>query len=583
MVILGLSYGHADSSATLLVDGIVVGAIAEERLGIREKHDPSFPIKAVEMLLQTYGINLFQVDFIAVARNPQANFDAKCRYALSSLSNFRNAFRVFRAKSVGDRYFVLSKELSVDIDWLRPRVVWVEHHLAHIASAYFSADTEEPTLGYSYDGSGDFVSQMIAQCEGRHIRILERRFLPNSLGFFYTAMCQLIGFDRFGEEYKVMGLASYGENEYSEAMQRVLHLDSLGRFVSPAEFYTMHSDKAEFSSGDDGIGIHRMYTSRLAQVVLGSRKIDGLDFQTQANIAKSTQVRFEQAALSSIGYGKSLFDSRYLAIAGGCALNGVANSHIARSMGFDHVFHHPASSDDGTSLGAALWAWHSKCNGKKVWYMSSPYLGGEYSNVNEVIRSKKYVSYEFSEPKLLIIVASLIKQGLVVGWFQGRSEWGPRALGNRSILADPSNPNMKEIINAKIKRRESFRPFAPSVLAADIGLYFENPQQSPFMMHVLPWKKEWRERFPSVVHVDGTGRLQTVSKETNRKFYALLEQMKLISGHGILLNTSFNENEPVVETPQQALACFERTDMDVCVINNVVVMKNPTLLDSSGC
>jgi carbamoyltransferase len=461
---------------------------------------------------------------------------------------------------------------------VRFKTVGVEHHLAHIASAYYLSPYEELTAGFSYDASGDFASMMAARCEGTHIEVLDRVTLPHSLGFFYTALCQFIGFAEFGEEYKVMGLAPYGDDKYRELMRKLVRLDDRHWYRLAQDYFCMH-DGGESGAVDQTqqVIMGRFYTNQMIKALGAPRQRTDPLTQRDKDIARSTQIRFEEASLHCLMRLQSRVPTSRLAMAGGCALNGVTNARIHRETPFkDHCLQ-PAASDDGTCLGAAYYCWHKVLGRQERFHMQHAFWGPGYSEerIRRVAKGSGFaVRTCTDESELVEAAADLIADGQVIGWYQGRSEWGPRALGHRSILANPAIPTMKDTINAKIKRRESFRPFAPSVLRELVSTYFEQTIDSPFMMHVIKIRPEWRERLPAVTHVDGTGRLQSVDQVSNPTYYKLIEAFRRKTGIGMVLNTSFNENEPIVDTPEQALDCFIRTDMDALCLGRNILLKN---------
>ena len=578
-VILGINAFHADSAACLLVDGILIGAIAEERLGNRIKHSSEFPGNAIRRLLESAGLRLKDVTHLAIARDTNANLVNKIEYVLRSPISSAGAVREFfnRKESAKTIEQLVAQTLDEDVINCRFQVVNVEHHLAHIASAYYLSPYDSLTAGFSYDGSGDFASMMAARCEGNKIKILDRVALPNSMGFFYTALCQFIGFEKFGEEYKVMGLAPYGKDEYQDEMKVLIKEKSEGWFSLNSKYFEMHRGGVSGLMNDScAINVEKIYTSKLIELLGPARKREEELTQRDKNIARSTQVRFEEISVHCINRLADLIPSNNLVMAGGCALNGVTNARLLKDTPFKSQFIQPASSDDGTCLGAAYYTWHQILGNTTRFEMKHAFWGPKYSDflIEKIAKKAKYAVHQCQDDQELVErAARMIKDGLVVGWYQGDSEWGPRALGNRSILADPTNSNMKDIINSKIKRRESFRPFAPSVLKEDVDLYFEQHVDSPFMMHVVRIREEWRGRLPAVTHVDGTGRLQTVDSTSNFLYHKLISQFKRLSGVGILLNTSFNENEPVVDTPEQAYACFVRTEMDSLCMGKYIFTK----------
>lgn len=578
-VILGFNAFHADSAACLVVDGKLVGAVAEERLGARIKHSSAFPEHAIRRVLSDAGLTLRDVTHVAMARDPKANYAAKLAYVaqrpLKAAGAVVEHFR--RNRETKGTLESLAEICEEDPSRLRFEAVNVEHHLAHIASAYFLSPFETVTAGLSYDGSGDFASMMAARCEGNRIEILDRVTLPDSLGFFYTALCQFIGFDQYGEEYKVMGLAPYGQDLHRDLMAELVRLDRNDWFRLASGYFGMHEGGESGAVDEKGqVAMGRFYTDRLVEVLGQPRERNSPLTQREKDIARSTQVRFEEAAVHCLTRLHKLVPTGQVAMAGGCALNGVANARILRETPFDTPYLQAAASDDGTCLGAAFYTWHQVLGRTERFHMKHAFWGPEYSDerMRAVAEGSGFlVKSCVDDEELVETAARLLSDGLVVGWYQGRSEWGPRALGNRSILADPSVPTMKDTINAKIKRRESFRPFAPSVLKEDAGIYFEQVVDTPFMMHVVKIRPEWRDRLPAVTHVDGTGRMQTVDRESNPLYHRLISAFKRKSGIGLVLNTSFNENEPVVDTPEQAYACFERTDMDALCLGRHILMK----------
>lgn len=578
-IILGVNAFHADSAACLLIDGDLVGAVAEERLGARHKHSPAFPANAIRRLLEDAGVRLRDVTHVALPRDPSANRAAKMAYVAQQPIKAAGAVmeHFSRGRRTKGTLLQLAEVCREDPAQVRFQTVGVEHHLAHIASAYYLSPFESLTAGFSYDASGDFASMMAARCEGTRIQVLDRVTLPHSVGFFYTALCQFIGFDEFGEEYKVMGLAPYGEDCYGELMRKLVPLIA-GRWYQLASgYFGMHEGGESGAVSDvQRIVMGRLYSDRLVAALGAPRRRTEPLTQRERDIARSTQVRFEQASVHCLSRLHDMVPTSRLVMAGGCALNGVANARIQRETPFTEHYLQAAASDDGTCLGAAYWVWHNVLGRSERFHMRHAFWGPGYSEerIRAVAESAGFpVRVCADEAELVDVAAQLIANGMVTGWYQGRSEWGPRALGNRSILANPAMPTMKDTINAKIKRRESFRPFAPSVLRELVPTYFEQTVDSPFMQHVVKIRLEWRERLPAVTHVDGTGRLQTVEAESNPLYHRLIDAFRRKTGIGMVLNTSFNENEPIVDTPEQALDCFRRTDMDALCLGRYVLTK----------
>ncbi|MEI6239047.1 MAG: carbamoyltransferase C-terminal domain-containing protein [Planctomycetia bacterium] len=583
-VILGINFLHADSSACLFVDGQLTMAVAEERLGRRVKHDPAFPAAAIRAVLDDAGLALKDIDNVAVPRRPRANLGPKVRYvAAHPLSGFRAYLGHRRRRRMQDEALKtqVARACGSDPGTARFETTLVEHHLAHVASAYYCSPFEGLTAGFSFDGSGDFASMMATRCEGQRIEVLDRVLLPHSLGFFYTAICQAIGFDRFGEEYKVMGLAAYGEDEFGDLMKRLVQLPGNGWFRLARGLFVMPGTSGAMECDDAGkVEIPPLYSESLLKAIGGKRHRDDPVSHREKALARSCQVRFEEAFMHCAKRLHQLVPTDKIAYAGGCALNGVANARLLRDTPFRQPYLQAASSDEGCAIGAALWTWHNVLGRKERFHMKHAYWGPRHPEtaMRKSAEAAGTPWRTLEADRVVPVVAQLIRQGLVVGWYQGRSEWGPRALGNRSILADPTRPEMKDLINAKIKRREMFRPFAPTVLRPSVSKYFEQDVFSPFMMHVVKIRPEWREKMPAITHVDGTGRLQSIERETNPLYYDLIQEFGRLSGVDILLNTSFNENEPIVDTPDQALACFLRTGLDALCLGHELLVK-PEFVD----
>jgi carbamoyltransferase len=576
--ILGLNFHHADSSAALILDGKVVAAVAEERFGRRIKHDPSFPEHAIRYVLASGGILPRDIDYVAVPRDTRRNQWAKARYVLQHpISGGKAAFEFLRRAHIERGTLARVAEACGEApSSVKANLVHVEHHLAHIASAYYCSPFDGTTAGFSFDGSGDFVSAMAARCEDGRIEILDRVCLPNSLGFFYTACCQFIGFDEFGEEYKVMGLAPFGEDRFASTMRDLVECPADGWFRLANGDFGMHRGGESGKLDDRGrIVMQQLYTSKWLDKFGPPRQRGQELTQRDRDMARSCQARFEDAAMHCFNKLHRLVPSKQIAYAGGCALNGVANARLLRDTPFERAYLQAAAGDDGLSIGAAMWTWHNVAGGRERFYMDHAYWGPEYSDsaTRRAANSAGLPVRQLSSEELPDAIARLLHAGLVIGWYQGRSEWGPRALGNRSILADPTRPGMKDLINAKIKRREMFRPFAPSIVQHAVTKYFEQEVFSPFMMHVVKLKPEWRERLPAITHVDGTGRLQSIERTTNPLYFDLIEAFGRLSGIPIVLNTSFNENEPIVDTPEQALQCFLRTGLDALCLGRYLLVK----------
>ena len=565
-VILGINKDHSDSSACLLLNGKLTGAVAEERLGKRIKHDTSFPSNSIVWLLKDANIKFKDIDIIAVANNGKSNLKEKFLHAFDfSILNLAEKIKskIFNKSSIDKEIKKLCIKSGENINDLRYEIYKVEHHLTHIASAYYLSGFTNKTAALSYDGSGDGVSIMLAECDNFKIKVLERVYLPKSLGHFYSAVCNFIGFDKFGEEYKVMGLSAYGEDKYSKYFEKLIGYDE--------DSCLWQDNIFDYNS----IDFKKNQTIKFNKKIFPGKKIEKFS-QESKDIAKSLQSTFEKIVMKIIKRLEKKVKTTNLVMAGGCAMNGLVNGKIFKESNFKNHFIQPASTDDGTALGAAYFCWHNYLKKKETFIMNHAFWGPKYNEdyILSSIENKnlKYEKFD-KESELLKKAAKLIAESNIVGWYQGRSEWGARALGNRSILANPANKNMKNIINSKIKKRESFRPFAPSVLQEDVVKFFECDIRSDFMNHIVKFKEKYVDIFPSVCHVDHTARLQTVNIDNNPLFYRLITELKKVTGYGIILNTSFNENEPIVDTPDQAIDCFLRTEMDILFLEKFMISK----------
>ncbi len=576
-LILGLNAFHPDSAACVLRDGKLIAAVAEERLGPRLKHVAGFPARAVAEVLRMAGATIREVDCVAVGNDSNANLPAKVGHVLKSpLKSARGVATHFQRRSTMKGFpELVAAACGVNAADCRFDVARVEHHLAHIASSYYASDFDE-AAGFSYDGSGDFTSAMFARCRNNRIEILDRVHAPHSLGFFYTALCQFIGFERFGEEYKVMGLAAYGQPVYLEFLRELLTVDADGRFRLNRKFFrSLGKNLEECTDASGEITLPPLYSEELVKKLGPPRPRNAEFSQRDKDIAASCQAHFEEIVLACLAALHRQVPVGNLVTAGGCALNGVCNARILRDTPFHKSYIQCAASDDGTAVGAALHVWNAVLGKPRAGVIEHGFWGPEHteSAMESALKDKGLVYERFDRAALLDRAAAHLNSGHVTGWYQGRSEWGPRALGNRSILAHPGWPGMKGLINAKIKRREAFRPFAPSILEEAVGDFFEQTVASPFMMHVVKIRPEKREALSAVCHEDGTGRLQTVSRRQNELYYDLIKTFSRASKTPVVLNTSFNENEPVVDTPAQAVACFQRTDMDVLCLGPFVTTK----------
>jgi carbamoyltransferase len=575
MLILGLNMFHADASAAILHDGEIVFAIAEERLN-RKKHYGGFPTLAVKACLDAAGAKISDVQHVAVGQDSDANLIKKVQYALANPDKILNFIHMRQRKeAMRDVRSLLAKELEVDPSQLRFQEHHLEHHIAHIASAYYCSPWEK-AAGFSYDGSGDFVSTMMARCEGNDIEVLDRVYLPHSLGSFYTMICEFIGYKKYGDEGKVMGLAPYGKPTYSDKVREIVGVKNGSFHLDLGYFKPLGSNQGMEVLPDGTVRLARHFSDRMEKLFGAPREPHTEILQRDMDLAFSMQQRFEEVffhLLNELHKKVPLLD---LAMAGGCALNSVANGRLFHTTPFRRTWIQPAAGDEGLAIGAALHTCHSVLKQPRKQELKHSYLGPEFSESRiEFDLKKANLRYKkLDREPLLEQVAGQIAAGNVVGWFQGRTEWGPRALGNRSIVAHPGLPNMKDVLNARIKHREWFRPFAPSILAEHQHEYFEYDHPSPFMLHVYKIRPEKRKELCAVNHVDDTGRLQTVARDENPLYYDLIKAFHRKTGIPVVLNTSFNENEPIVCSPEEAIDCFARTKMDVLAIGPFLALKS---------
>ena len=574
MLILGLNMFHADASAALVQDGEVVFAIAEERLN-RIKHYAGFPSLAIKACLDFTGVKITDIDHVAIGQDSDANLTEKVQYALANPARILNFIRLRQRKQpMRDVRSLLAKALNIDRKTLRFEEHHLEHHIAHIASAYYCSPFDK-AAGFSYDGSGDFVSTMMARCEGNQIQVLDRVFLPDSLGSFYTMVCEFIGYQHYGDEGKVMGLAPYGKDTLCAKLAEVIGLRNGSFNLDRSFFKPLGSNEGMQLLPNGTVRLARHFSSRMVKAFGDPRQPHTEITQREMDLAYAMQYRFEDVLFHLLNQLYKRVPSPDLVMAGGCALNSVANGKLFTRTPFRRTWIQPAAGDEGLAIGAALHTYHAVLNQARRFVMKNSYLGPQFSDarIESALRKADLHYRKLERQPLLDAVAQKIAAGEVVGWFQGRLEWGPRALGNRSILAHPGLPGMKDILNTRIKQREWFRPFAPSILEERQCEYFEHGHPSPFMLHVYKIRPEKRAQLSAVNHVDDTGRLQSVSREENPLYYELIRAFERKTGTPVLLNTSFNENEPIVCQPEDAIDCFKRTRMDVLAIGPYLSLK----------
>ena len=574
MLILGLNMFHADASAAILQDGEVIFAVAEERLN-RIKHYAGFPVLAIKACLDAAGAKITDVDHVAVGQGSDANLAKKVQYALANPSRILNFIRLRQRKEgMRDVRSLLAHALEVDRGALRFQEHHVEHHIAHIASAYFCSPWEK-AAGFSYDGSGDFVSTMMARCEDNQIEVLDRIYLPHSLGSFYTMICEFIGYKKYGDEGKVMGLAPYGKPTYCEKVCEIALLRNGNFQLNLDYFQPLGSNQGMRVLPNGTVRLARHFSDCMKSLFGAPREPHAEITQRDMDLAYAMQSRFEEIFFHLLNGLHERVPVDELVMAGGCALNSVANGKIFSQTPFRDTWIQPAAGDEGLAIGAALYTCCSILRQPRRYIMKDAYLGPEFSStrIESDLKAANLLYRKLEHESLLDEVATQVAAGNVVGWFQGKMEWGPRALGNRSILAHPGLPEMKDTLNARIKHREWFSPFAPSILSERQREYFEHDHPSPFMLHVYKIRPEKRAQLTAVNHVDNTGRLQTVTRKENPLYHGLIQAFERKTGIPVILNTSFNENEPIVCTPAEAIDCFKRTRMDALAIGPYLAQK----------
>jgi carbamoyltransferase len=574
MLILGLNMFHADASAAIIEDGKILFAVAEERLN-RHKHFGGFPSLAVKACLDAVGAKITDVAHVAVGQDSDANLAKKVQYALKNPAKILNFIKMRQRKeSMRNVRTLLAQAVEVDVRTLEFQEHHIEHHLAHIASSYYCSPWEK-AAGFSYDGSGDFVSTMMARCESNDIHVLDRVFLPHSLGSFYTMICEFIGYKKYGDEGKVMGLAPYGKDTYLEQIRKILAFANGNFRLNMSYFKPLGSNQGMQVLPDGTVRLARHFSDKMEKLFGPPREPYSEITRRDMDLAYAMQDCFEEVFFHLLQVLHKRVPEENLALAGGCALNSVANGKLFSRTPFRRTWIQPAAGDEGLAIGAALHTYHSVLQQPRRTQMDHVYLGPEFSEsrIESDLKSADVKYQRFERHPLLDAVSDEMVKGNVVGWFQGRMEWGPRALGNRSIVTHPGLPEMKDVLNARIKHREWYRPFAPAILAEAQHEYFEHDHPSPYMLHVYKIRPEKRKSLCAVNHVDNTGRLQTVTREENALYHDLIHTFGRKTGIPVILNTSFNENEPIVCTPKEAIDCFQRTKMDVLAIGPFVARK----------
>jgi len=592
MHILGVSCYFHDSAAALLRNGLLVAAAEEERF-TRKKHDYEFPRHAIDFCLRTGGLRAADLDYVVFFEKPFIKFE---RLLLSSLQTFPRSHRVFRESMIawfGDKLWIrhlLQRELGLP----PAKILFTEHHLSHAASAFFCSPFEEAAV-LTVDGVGEWTTASIGVGRGTDVRLLREIRFPHSLGLLYSAFTAFLGFEVNEGEYKVMGMAPFGTPRYIDQVRKLIRISQDGSFELDMDYFSFHhSTSRTFNRAFEALfGPPRDPRANFFTRASGHPSYFGerpanhdaqaRDNERYADIAASIQAVTEEALLTMARAAHRETGFPRLCMAGGVALNSVANGRVLRETPFEELYVQPAAGDGGGAIGAALYGYHTVLGKPRAFVMEHTAWGeGHGPDAVEGFLRRENIPYERldDEDRLIDRVVDHIASGKVVGWSQGRFEWGPRALGHRSILADPRRADMKDLVNVKIKFREPFRPFAPSVLAERAEEYFWLPDAvrhypARFMLYVVEVKPDKRQILPAITHVDGSGRLQTVHRQTNPRYYRLIERFGEATGVPVVLNTSFNlKGEPIVNTPAEAFRTFNASGMDVLVLGECVIEKD---------
>ena len=574
-IVLGLNINHADSSACIIKDGELLFAIEEERIN-RIKHWAGLPIESIKYCLNYTDTSINEITDISINSNPLSNILPKGIFFLKNYIRGKKKYEIYeRLKKKISLKQTLEKKFSPQVFSKNLKIHFIDHHLSHIASAFYPSKFQK-AIGLSIDGFGDFCSIAIAKCENNKISIIDKTYFPDSLGLIYEAFTQYLGFNNYGDEYKVMGLSSYGSPIYSKLIEEKI-FTNVKNFKLNLDFFN-HTDKNFNYNFLGSPKQNKIFNNKIENLLNLNKKIENEFIKTQRDIASSIQKIFEKQLITICQKIKRLNYSNNLVYAGGCALNSLANKNLFESNLFNKIYIPYAPGDAGGSIGSALQVIKNHDPNLVLKNFYSPFIGPSYTDeeIQNELNNNSHLK-EFSITKFENIdhlnqkIAKHIFENKIIGYFNNRMEFGARALGNRSILANPCNPNIKKIINLKIKRRENFRPFAPAILYEEKDKWFDNNFSNPYMSHVENIKEEKRNKIPAVTHIDGSGRVQTVTIDINENFYKLISEFYKLSKVPILLNTSFNENEPIVMNHKNAIDCFVRTKMDILVLNNYII------------
>jgi carbamoyltransferase len=574
LYILGINAYHGDASAAITKDGQLIAAVEEERFN-RKKHCAGFPAAAVRYCLHAAGISVDELDHVGISRDPSAHLHKKILFSISRLPNLSGliAARLANAAKVHDLREELARALDVSPQF-RAKIYKVEHHRAHMASCFLVSPFDRAAI-LSIDGFGDFISTMWGVGENNQMDVLGQIEYPHSVGIVYTATSQYLGFPKYGDEGKVMGLAPYGRPLYLEHFRDIIRTENEAGFKLNLNFFKHHSEGVDMTWEDGSPTVGRIFSDKFIKA-FGPMRLPGEPLTSlHEDIAASLQARLEEVSFHILNQLHRQTKTDRLCLAGGVAYNSVMNGKVLLSTPFREVFVQPAAGDSGTAIGVCYYIRNLLLQQPRSFVMEHAYTGPEFANgqIDGLVRRSDFEWRELSDDELTRAAAQAVADGKIVGWFQGRMEFGPRALGNRSIIVDPRRAEMKDILNARIKKREPFRPFAPSILEERVGEYFEQTYPSPAMLMVYQVKQDKRAVIPAVTHVDGSGRLQTVARRTNPRYYKLISDFEWLTGVPVVLNTSFNEDEPIVCTPEDALNCFRKTRMDVLFLGNYMLQR----------
>lgn len=573
MYILGINAYHGDAAAALIKDGQLIAAVEEERFN-RKKHCAGFPAMAVRYCLQEAGITPADLDHIGISRDPSANLHKKILFSMSRLSKVGNLIgtRLANAAKVRNLKDELARALEIPADQFRAQFHNVEHHKAHMASCFLVSEFDRAAI-LSIDGFGDFISTMWGLGEGAKMQVLGEIEFPHSMGCVYTATTQYLGFPHYGDEGKVMGLAPYGKPRFLDQFREIVTTEKDGRFKLNLDYFLHHSDGVEMTWDEGSPTVGRIFSDKFIESFGPAREKGGPMSSHQEDVAASLQARLEEVSFHILKHLHQQTGSDRLCLSGGVAFNSVMNGKILLHTPFKQIYAQPAAGDAGTAIGVCYYLHNIELKQPRAFVMEHAYTGPGYENgqIEAAVRGSGMPHIRLQPECVTQTAARAIADGQIVGWFQGRMEFGPRALGNRSIVVDPRRAEMKDILNARIKKREPFRPFAPSILEDRVEEYFEQTHPAPSMLMVYQVKADKRAQVPAITHVDGSGRLQTVSRSTNARYYDLIRDFDKITGVPVVLNTSFNEDEPIVCTPQDALNCFQRTRMDKLFVGDYLV------------